>query len=174
MIRLWAGWFTAALQAYRAGKGDRPLLVVLDCKGGRDARKKADRTRRLLYGAGARRVAIWPDEARLSIWDLPPGDLAVLLYQMIETGTGDAAYYADMLYAVHRPGRHRPVRAAATARQRSWTGWTPTGSSPPGDGHPDQAEQARAAARHLRDIQLRYATLLGPARPGPGRPRHPR
>ena len=96
MIRLWAGWFTATLQAARTGRGDRPLLVVLDCKGGRDARVKADRTRRLLYGAGARRVAIWPDEARLCLWDLPPQDLAVLLYQMIDTGTGNAAYYADI------------------------------------------------------------------------------
>ena len=42
MIRLWAGWFTATLPAWRAGKGGRPLLVVLDCKGGRDARKKPD------------------------------------------------------------------------------------------------------------------------------------
>jgi len=64
MIRLWAGWFTTALDAHTASKGDRPLLIVLDCKGGRDARRKADRTRRLLYGAGARRVAICPDEAR--------------------------------------------------------------------------------------------------------------
>ena len=57
MIRQWAGWFTAALQAARAGRGNRPLLIVLDCKGGRDARSKADRTRRLLYGparAGSR------------------------------------------------------------------------------------------------------------------------
>jgi len=100
MIRLWAGWFTATLQASRAGKGRRPLLVVLDCKGGRDARVKADRTRRLLYGAGARRVAIWPDEARLSLWGLPPRDLAVLLYEMVDSGTGAAAYYADVLQAV--------------------------------------------------------------------------
>ena len=57
MIRLWAGWFTATLTAARAGRGRRPLLVVLDCKGGPDARVKANRTRRLLYGAGARRVA---------------------------------------------------------------------------------------------------------------------
>src|SRR6202167_3719605 len=102
MMRLWASWFTAALAAARAGRGRAPplvvgvdqvgidgrvevgrgarppLLVVLDCKGGSDARVKADRTRRLLYGAGARRVAIWPDEARLSLWDLPPGDPAVL------------------------------------------------------------------------------------------------
>ncbi len=67
MIRLWVGWFTATLAAARAGRGHRPLLIVLDCKGGRDARRKADRTRRLLYAAGARRVAIWPDEARLCL-----------------------------------------------------------------------------------------------------------
>ena len=86
MIRLWAGWFTAALDAFFAGDGNRPLLIVLDCKGGQDARKKAARTRRLLYGAGARHVAVWPDQARVSVWDLPASDLAVLLYQMIETG----------------------------------------------------------------------------------------
>ena len=71
MMRLWAGWYAAALRrVHWAGKGNRPLLIVLDCKGGRDARAKADRTRRLLYGAGACRVAVWPDEARLSLWDL--------------------------------------------------------------------------------------------------------
>ena len=172
MIRLWAGWFTGTLQVSRAGNGGRPLLVVLDCKGGRDARRKAERTRRLLYSAGARRVAIWPDEARLSMWDLAPQDLAVLLYQMIESGTGAAAYYADMLYAcallaVTAPGGP-PVNTASfldrlDARwlQAAW-----------GDGrHPRQEGQARAAARHLRDIQLRYATLLdrlGPGLDGPG------
>ena len=41
MIRLWAGWFTAALDAYFAGKGNRPLLIVLDCKGGQDARQQS-------------------------------------------------------------------------------------------------------------------------------------
>jgi hypothetical protein len=173
MIRLWAGWYTATLQASRAGNGGRPLLVVLDCKGGRDARRKAERTRRLLYAAGAHRVAIWPDEARLSMWDLPPQDLAVLLYQMIESGTGAAAYYADMLYAcvvlavTAPPG---PPFNTASFLDRLDTKWLQHAW---GDGrHPRQFEQARAAAKHLRDIQLRYATLLdrlGPALDGPGR-----
>jgi Helicase HerA, central domain len=173
MIRLWAGWFTATLQAWRAGQGGRPLLVVLDCKGGRDARKKAGRTRRLLYGAGARRVAIWPDEARLSIWDLPPQDLAVLLYQMIESGTGAAAYYADMLYAcvvlavTAPPG---PPHNTASFLDRLDAKWLQSAWE---DGrHPRQAAQARAAARHLRDIQLRFTTLLnrlGPALDGQDR-----
>jgi hypothetical protein len=167
MIRLWAGWFTTALDAARAGRGHRPLLVVLDCKGGRDARVKADRTRRLLYGAGARQVAIWPDEARLCLWDLPAGDLAVLLYQMIESGTGAAAYYADVLQAALTLAVAAPCgppvntsgfldRLDARWLQHAW-----------GDGrHPGELARAQAAARHLPDIQLRYATLLG--RLGPG------
>jgi len=100
MMRLWAGWYAAAHTAHVRREGNRPLLVVLDCKGGPDARVKAGRTRRLLHGVGARRVAIWPDEARLSLWDLPPRDLGVLLLQMIETGDGAAAYYTDLMQAV--------------------------------------------------------------------------
>jgi hypothetical protein len=173
MIRLWAGWFTATLAAARAGRGDRPLLVVLDCKGGRDARLKAERTRRLLYGAGARRVAIWPDEARLCLWDLPPDELAVLLYQMIDTGTGAAAYYADMLQAVITLAVLAPCGPPLSTQaflDRLNAKWL---ASAWGDGrHLAEAEHARAAARHLPDIQLRYATLLrrlGPALDGPGR-----
>jgi Helicase HerA, central domain len=172
MIRLWAGWFTATLQSSRAGRDGRPLLIVLDCKGGRDARRKADRTRRLLYGAGARRVAVWPDEARLSLWELPPQDLAVLLYQMIESGTGAAAYYADVLQAVLTLAVMAPcgppVNAAAfldrlDARwlRQAWGGGR----------RPAEVARPRAAARHLPDIQLRYVTLLnrlGPALDGPG------
>ena len=172
MIRLWAGWFTATLQAARVGRGDRPLLVVLDCKGGRDARRKAERTRRLLYGAGARRVAVWPDEARLCLWNLPPDELAVLLYQMIDSGTGAAAYYADILQAVvtlavTAPGG--PPLSTAAFLDRLNARWL---ASAWNDGrHLAEAEHARAAARHLPDIQLRYATLLrrlGPALDGPG------
>src|SRR5260370_35626325 len=48
----------------------------------------------------ARRVAIWPDQAALSMWTLPPRDLAVLLHQLIEHGDGSATYYADMNQAV--------------------------------------------------------------------------
>ncbi len=145
---------------------------MLDCKGGRDARRKADRTRRLLYGAGARRVAVWPDEARLSLWDLPPAELAVLLYQLIDSGTGAAAYYADVLQAVVTLAVTAPDGPPASAAgfldrleprwlERAW-----------GDGrHPRETAWARAAARQVPDIQLRYATLLarlGPGLDGPG------
>jgi hypothetical protein len=172
MIRLWAGWFTAAMDAARTGRGKRPLLIVLDCKGGPDARVKAARTRRLLYGAGARRVAVWPDEAQLCLWDLPPQDLAVLLYQMIESGTGAAAYYADimqaaLILAVTAP-MGPPVNTAGFL-DRLETGWLTRAWS--GGRYPGQLDRVKAAGRHLPDIQLRFATLLsrlGPALDGPG------
>jgi hypothetical protein len=61
MIRTWAGWFSAALAAHYRHGAARPLLVVLDCKGGPDSRVKAARTRRLLHATGAGRVGVWPD-----------------------------------------------------------------------------------------------------------------
>ena len=173
MIRLWAGWFTATLDAARAGRGNRPLLIVLDCKGGRDARRKADRTRRLLYGAGARRVAIWPDEARLSLWDLPPRDLAVLLYQMIETGDRRGRLLRRHHAGRPHPGRHRPRRTPAERRRvpgpagRQVADPRLVRRPPPRRRRPGSS----AAAKHLPDIQLRFATLLdrlGPALDGPG------
>ena len=172
MMRLWAGWYAATLAAHLRREGDRPLLIVLDCKGGPDARVKADRTRRLLHGVGARRVAIWPDEARLCLWDLPPRDLGVLLLQMIETGDGAAAYYTDIMQtvinlALAAPGGPPPMRPV------SWTGSTVAWlESAYGDGaHEAAMIRIRAARPHLGDIQLRCATLLGrlgPALDGPG------
>jgi hypothetical protein len=88
------------LQLHAAGAGHRPLLVVLDCKGGADSRRVADRARRVLRDAGARSTAIWPDEASLSLWALPPRQLTTTLVDMIEHGTGGAAYYADVMEAV--------------------------------------------------------------------------
>src|SRR5208282_2653070 len=127
MIRLWAGWFTATLQAARTGRGDRPLLVVLDCKGGRDARVKADRQRRLL-----RRHL----QAALTLAIDPPCGPPL-----------STAGFLDWL--------------EARWLQHAWS-----------DGrHPGQLNRVQSAARHLPDIQLRYATLLGrlgPALDGPG------
>ena len=175
MIRLWAGWFTATLEQARAGRQKRPLLIVLDCKGGRDAREKADRTRRLLHGAGARRVAVWPDEARLSLWGLPPRDLAVLLYQMIDTGTGGAAYYADILQAVLTLAVTVPRRTSAERRRvpgpagRHLADPRLVRRPPPRADGPGRRGRP-APARH--PASLRHPA--GPARPRAGRPGHPR
>jgi hypothetical protein len=160
MMRTWAGWYAAARRA-----GARPLLVVLDCKGGPDARVKAERTRRLLHAAGAARVAVWPDETSLSLWHLPPAPLAVVLFQMVETGAGSAAFYGDVLQAavtlaVSAP--RGPPRSAAQFLSRLEPGWLEQAWA----GHPAEQAAARAARPHLADAALRYRTLLG--RLGPG------
>src|ERR1700679_2640596 len=83
-----------------AGRVCAPLLVRLDCKGGADARRICGRARRVLREAGARSVAIWPDEVTLNLWALPPRQLITTLVDLIEHGTGGAAYYADVMDAV--------------------------------------------------------------------------
>ena len=126
LLRLWAGFMAAGLRRYAAGTGRRPLLVVLDCKGGASSRKVADRTRRVLRDAGARSTAIWPDEASLSLWTLPPDRLVTTLLDLIEHGTGGAAYYTDVMEAlVSLAVRRRAGRPPA--RPTSWPGLTPTG-----------------------------------------------
>ena len=56
LLRLWAGFMTRGMQVHAAGRGPRPLLVVLDCKGGADSRRIADTARRLLG------VPLWAHE----------------------------------------------------------------------------------------------------------------
>ncbi len=50
--------------------------------------------------AGARSTAVWPDEASLSLWTLPPRQLTTTLVDLIEHGTGAAAYYTDVMEAL--------------------------------------------------------------------------
>jgi hypothetical protein len=160
MMRTWAGWYAAALAAHYAHGAPRPLLIVLDCKGGPDARVKAARTRTLLHAAGAGRVAIWPDEAAVSLWGLPPADLAVTLFQLIESGTGPAAYYADVTQAVISlavsapPG---PPASAADFLARLDPAWLENAYA----SDPQGRTAVSAARRSVADVSLRYRTLLG-------------
>ncbi len=172
MLRLWAGFMATALQRHAAGQGRPPLLVVLDCKGGADARRIADRTRRVLRLAGARSTAIWPDEASLSLWALPPAQLTTTLVDLIEHGTGAAAYYADVMeavvgLAVAAPGG--PPASAAEFLARLDPGWL-TAAYSSGE-HEAELALIRSASRQLGDIGLRFRTLLrrlGSGLDGPG------
>jgi len=109
----WAGsWRRPEPAGGRDGR--RPLLVVLDCKGGADSRRIADRARRVLRDAGARATAIWPDDANLSLW-ICAGTADHHLLDLIEHGHGAAAYYTDVMeaivaLAVHAPPARRPTR----------------------------------------------------------------
>lgn len=163
MIRSWAGWYAATAAAARAG-GPRPLLVVLDCKGGPDSRAKAARTRRVLHAAGAGRVATWPDEAAVSLWAMPADSLAVTLFQMIDTA-GGPAFYADVMQAVVALAVRAPGGPPASRLEflsRLDTAWLSAAWA----GHPAETAAVSSARLHLPDIALRYRTLL--ERLGPG------
>ena len=161
LLRLWAGFMATALRRHAAGEGRAPLLVVLDCKGGADARRIADRARRVLRLAGARSTAIWPDEAALSLWALPRAQLTTTLVDLIEHGTGGAAYYADVLeavveLAVAAPGG--PPAGTADFLARLDPGWLATAYS--SGGHDAELGLLRSAGRQIGDIGLRYRTLF--------------
>ena len=172
LLRLWAGFMATALRRHAAGAGGRPLLVVLDCKGGGDSRRVADRTRRVLRDAGARATAVWPDEASLSIWDLPPGRLVTTLLDLIEHGSGPAAYYADVMEAVVSLAAGAPAgppRSTADFLARLDPGWL---AAAYGTGrHESELALIGSAARQVPDVALRFRALfrrLGPGLDGPG------
>jgi hypothetical protein len=172
MTRLWCGWLAAALRDTARHHAPPPLLVIIDAKGGDDARATAAKAQAALTHAGARRFALWPDAAALSLWDLPAAQLAVLLDQLIEHGDGAAAYYADMSAAAVRLAVHAPQgppRSAADLLGRLTAGWLEQTYA---DQSPADMEMVTAARPHLPAIAARYSVLLdrlGPALDGPGR-----
>jgi hypothetical protein len=172
LLRLWAAFMATGLQRHAAGLAGPPLLVVLDCKGGADARRTADRARRVLRDAGARSVAVWPDEASLNLWALPPRQLVSTLVDLIEHGTGGAAYYTDVMDAVVALAVEAPCGPPADSTDflaRLDPGWLTLAYS--AGGSDQQLQVARAAARQVPDIALRFRTLfrrLGAGLDGPG------
>jgi hypothetical protein len=160
LLRLWAGFMAAGLRRYAAGTGRRPLLVVLDCKGGASSRKVADRTRRVLRDAGARSTAIWPDEAALSLWALPPDRLVTTLLDLIEHGTGGAAYYTDVMEALVELAVYAPCGPPASSADflaRLDADWLAAGYAVAGDG--EAVSVIRSGRRALEDVRLRFRAL---------------
>jgi len=160
LLRLWAGFMAAGLRRYAAAAGKRPLLVVLDCKGGASSRKVADRTRRVLRDAGAQSTAVWPDEAALSLWTLPPPGLVTALLDLIEHGTGGAAYYTDVMeslvaLAVNAPCG--PPASAADFLSRLDGDWLAAVYGAVGDG--EAVAAIRSGKRAVEDVKLRFRAL---------------
>ena len=160
LLRLWAGFMAAGLRRYAAGAARRPLLVVLDCKGGASSRKVADRTRRVLRDAGARSTAIWPDEAALSLWTLPPDRLVTTLLDLIEHGTGGAAYYTDVMEALVSLAVGAPCGPPASSADflaRLDAGWLAAVYAASGDGM--AVATIRSGQRAFEDVKLRFRAL---------------
>jgi hypothetical protein len=160
LLRLWAGFMAAGLRRHTAGTGRPPLLVVLDCKGGASSRKVADRTRRVLRDAGARSTAIWPDETPLSLWTLPPDRLVTTLLDLIEHGTGGAAYYSDVMEALVSLAVGAPCGPPVNSADflaRLDADWLAMVYGASGDGA--SVATARSSAKAFNDVRLRFAAL---------------
>jgi hypothetical protein len=165
LLRLWAGFMAAGLRRYAAGPdhkngAGRPLLVVLDCKGGASSRKVADRTRRVLRDAGARSTAIWPDEASLSLWTLPAERLVTTLLDLIEHGTGGAAYYTDVMEALVALAVCAPCGPPVNSADflaRLDADWLAAVYGAHGDG--EAVATIRSGKRAFEDVQLRFRAL---------------
>ena len=160
LLRLWAGFMAAGLRRHAAGTGRPPLLVVLDCKGGASSRKIADRTRRVLRDAGARSTAIWPDETPLSLWTLSPDRLVTTLLDLIEHGTGGAAYYSDVMEALVSLAVCAPCGPpvnSADFLSRLDADWLAMVYGASGDGQ--GVATARSSAKAFNDVKLRFAAL---------------
>ncbi len=160
LLRLWAGFMAAGLRRHAAGTGRPPLLVVLDCKGGASSRKIADRTRRVLRDAGARSTAIWPDETPLSLWTLSPDRLVTTLLDLIEHGTGGAAYYSDVMEALVSLAVCAPCGPPANSADflsRLDADWLAMVYGASGDGA--GVATARSSAKAFNDVKLRFAAL---------------
>jgi hypothetical protein len=165
LLRLWAGFMAAGLRRYAAGPdhkdgAGRPLLVVLDCKGGASSRKVADRTRRVLRDAGARSTAIWPDEASLSLWTLPADRLVTTLLDLIEHGTGGAAFYTDVMEALVALAVCAPCGPPVNSADflaRLDADWLAAVYGAHGDG--EAVTTIRSGKRAFEDVQLRFRAL---------------
>ncbi|HEX6454108.1 MAG TPA: hypothetical protein VF060_32180 [Trebonia sp.] len=160
LLRLWAGFMAGGMRRYAAGQAARPLLVVLDCKGGASSRKVADRARRVLRDAGAATTVTWPDEASLNLWSLPPDQLVTTLLDLIEHGTGGAAYYADVMetlvsLAVRAPGG--PPAGSADFLRRLDADWLTTTYAQAGDA--EGVGIIRSGKKAVDDVALRFRAL---------------
>lgn len=159
MLRLWAGFMAGGVR-----RRTHPLLVVIDCKGGASSRKVADRVRRVMRDAGARSTAVWPDDASLSLWDLPPRQLVTTLVDLIEHGAGAAAFYRDIMEAMVSAAVHGPPgppAGFADFMARIDVDWLVR----VGRLHPPPNKQ------QVADVSLRFRALwrrLGPGFDGPG------
>jgi len=170
LLRLWAAFMATGLRQHATSEAGAPLLVILDCKGGADARRIADRCRRVLRESGARNVAVWPDDAHLSLWSLPVRQLITTLVDLIEHGTGGAAYYADVMEAVVALAVEAPAGPPASTADflaRLDPAWLAQAWL----GEEDRLALIRSSARQVPDVALRFRTLfrrLGDGLDGPG------
>jgi len=160
LIRLMWGWLQAAWRRHILGAAPRPLLILLDCKGGRDGRDTAERLRRAALGMGIPRgrIGLWPHEVRLDLWNLPPDRLIEVLVDMVKAEHPFYDAMRDELVALavlapHAgPPKHGPDFIHRLNGKWLLANWGPE--------HPGEQESIRQNAQHFAGIAATYRGLF--------------
>ncbi|MFJ4649797.1 hypothetical protein ACIP5Y_00840 [Nocardia sp. NPDC088792] len=84
-VRLGTGLYEAYWHRYVRTGEKRPLLIYLDCKGGKGGLATGRQMVKIAHRLGVRpeRIALWPITNRFDMWDLNEGDQCATLESMI-------------------------------------------------------------------------------------------
>jgi hypothetical protein len=93
--RLTVGWAEAAWQSYSVGSSARPLVILVNCKGDREAVSDAVHWSEAMLTLGLQpdRVMAWPYEGALDMWQMEPRGLVESLHALAKT----SHHYYDTL-----------------------------------------------------------------------------
>lgn len=166
LLRLELGWTEAAWTRYVIGTASkrltsvkRPLTIHVDCKGGANGRRDAERWANAMervVGIAPHRIGIFPYDTRLDLWALPPRRLTEVLVEMLKT---DNVYFEgiqDQLVhmVVAAPGG--APRSSLEFVERLSAEWL----SKAYESQPQQLELIAGVKRDFVGIAARYAGLF--------------
>lgn len=108
IIAFWATAWRMHGQWWRSDRPGRPLAIVIDVKGARDARRTFGKVKAasMAIGIPADRIACWPDDVELSLWQGEAADIATRIEGLVGAGMSSdnvdpaEAYYLQMRKAV--------------------------------------------------------------------------
>ncbi|WP_156959295.1 hypothetical protein [Nocardia sp. BMG51109] len=85
LTRLGTGLYSAYWHRYVRTGEKRPLLIFVDCKGGKQGLQTGRRVVKIAarLGVHPKRIALWPVTNRLDLWDMDAEDMCATLESMI-------------------------------------------------------------------------------------------
>lgn len=156
--RVTRAWAEAAWIRHGRDEVNRPLVILVNCKGGTEGPEQADAFASAMLGAGIRpeRVGQWPQDVRLDLWTLPPARLTEVLVTMART---DNVYYADVqdeLVAMAVQAPCGPPKSGPDFIQRLNPTWLKGQYSP----NSSEGDAIKQLGKDFAGISARYRTLF--------------
>jgi hypothetical protein len=159
LLRLQRGWLEGAWLRHMKGGGDRPLLIFVDCKGGRDGTTTAKQFRAMCQAMGIvpGRIGEWPNQVRLDLWSLPTERLIEVLQELLAATHEfyDAMKDELVALAVLAPGG--PPTSSVDFVGRLNSRWLMQAWGPE---YPGERESIKENAKHFAGIASRYRSLF--------------